>query len=68
MDTNCIPSAPYFTDRVNRHRTAVGHVRPRHDHGLGRSIGWVGFGWAESQQHSNLSAESAYCGTSGSFY
>ena len=31
---------------------------------------WVGLGWVESQQHTDLSAESAYCGDcdSDSFY
>ena len=34
------------------------------------SMGWVGLGWVGSQQHTNLSTESAYCGDcdSDSFY
>ena len=33
-------------------------------------LGWVGLGWVESQQHRDLSIESAYCGdcASDSFY
>ena len=46
------------------------YVRLPGHYGLGRSTGRVRLGWVESQQHINLSVESAYCGeyASDSFY